>query len=157
MDWGTGMLWSRVLLEVHCLSRLDRASDVLVLHVGGNDLGVTSMRDLISNLKVDFLRLRTTFPGMMIVWSDMVGRTAWCWAWLVNKVDKACVKVNKEVGKFVTRNGGIIIRHRELEGNTWRYIWSDGVHLNAVRIDLWALGLKEEILRALRVWGGMQG
>lgn len=34
-----GMLWSRMVPEVHCFALLDRPPNVLVLHVGGNDLG----------------------------------------------------------------------------------------------------------------------
>lgn len=79
------------------------------------------MRELIRNVKFDFLHLHTAFPEMMIVRFDMVGRTAWRWPWSVKKVDKARVKVNK-VGRFVTRNGGLVVRHRELEVDTWRYM-----------------------------------
>lgn len=94
---------------------------------------------------------------MVIVWSDMVGRTSWRWAWSAKKVDRARVKVNKEVSRFVIRNGSVAIRHRELEVDTRRYVRSDGVHLNEVGTDLWALGLQEGIQRALRVWRCTQG
>lgn len=51
-----------------------------MLHVEGNAMGARLMREIIRDVKFDFLRLRSSFPGMMIVWSDMVGRTAWRWA-----------------------------------------------------------------------------
>lgn len=35
-----GMRWSDVMPEFHYFVRLDRPPDVLVLHIGGNDLGV---------------------------------------------------------------------------------------------------------------------
>lgn len=38
------------------------------------------------------------------------------------------------------RNGGLGIRHMELEVETWRYLRGDGVHLNEVGIDMWVLG-----------------
>lgn len=68
------------------------------------------------------------------------------------KLNKSRIKVNKEVGKFISRNGGIVIRHWELEVDTWMYLRGDGVHLNPVGIDLWALGLEDGIRRALLVW-----
>ena len=143
--------------EVQKFARLDRTPDVLVLHAGGNDMGARSMHQVIRDVKYDFLRLRSLFPDMIIIWSDMVGRTAWRWAWSVEKVNKARVKVNKEVGRFFVRNGGLVVRHRELEVDTWRYLRRDGGHLNEVGIDLWALGLQEGIQRALRVWRCSQG
>lgn len=36
------MMWSRVVLEVEHYARMDRPPDVLVLHAGGNDLGVSN-------------------------------------------------------------------------------------------------------------------
>ncbi|PIO30058.1 hypothetical protein AB205_0079610 [Aquarana catesbeiana] len=152
-----GMQWNRVLGEVHRFSCLDRAPDVLLLHVGGNDMGARSMRDLIRDIKCDFLHLRAAYPSMVLIWSDMVGRLSWRWAWSVKKVDRARIKVNKEVSRFFIKNGGLAIRHRELEVDTWRYLRSDGVHLNEVGTDLWSLGLQEVIQRGLRVWRCSQG
>lgn len=52
-----GTLWNGVLPEFHSFSRLDRAPEVLVLHVGGggggDDLGVNPLRELISEMKFD--------------------------------------------------------------------------------------------------------
>lgn len=149
-----GMLWSRVVPEVHRVSRWDRVPDVLVLHVGGNDLGIRSCRHLIRDVKFDVLRLRMAFPDTVLVWSDIVGRTYWRAARSVDKLNKARIKVNKEVGRFIVRNGGFVVRHRELEVDTWRYLRSDGVHLNAVGIDLWSLGLQDGVQRAVRFWRG---
>lgn len=143
-----GMLWSSVLPEIHKYIRLDRAPDVLVLHVGGNDLGVRSMRHLIRDIKFDVLRIRTDFPRTMVVWSD-VGRMSWRFARSIEKLNKTRIKVNKEMGRFIVRNGGIVVRHRELKVETYWYLRGDGVHLNAVGIDLWCLGLEDGVQWAL--------
>ncbi|PIO13242.1 hypothetical protein AB205_0184180 [Aquarana catesbeiana] len=87
-----GMQWNRVLGEVHRFSRLDRSPDVLLLHVGGNDMGARSMRDLIRDIKCDFLRLRAAYPKMVLVWSDMIRWLSWRWAWSDRKVDRARIK-----------------------------------------------------------------
>ncbi|XP_040279883.1 uncharacterized protein LOC120995003 isoform X2 [Bufo bufo] len=49
-----GMVWGSVLQEVHRQARLDRVPDILVLHVGGNDLGVRPCRELIRDIRFDF-------------------------------------------------------------------------------------------------------
>lgn len=138
--------------EFERYTRLDRPPDVLVIHAGGNDLGVRSTRELVSAVKCDFLALRVAFPGMIIVWSDIVARTSWRMARSVPRINKARIKVNKAIGKFVVNNGGLVVRHTELEVNVGMYLRGDGVHLTAVGIDLWALGLQDGIERALRVW-----
>ena len=151
-----GMLWGRVVPEVHRFARLDRPPDVLLLHVGGNDLGVRAMMDITRDIKFDILRLRMAFPDTIVVWSDIVARTAWRMARSVAGINRARRKINRDVAKFVVRNGGLVVRHMELEEETWRYLRGDGVHLSPVGIDMWVLGLQDGIQRAIRVWRGTQ-
>ncbi|XP_040184663.1 uncharacterized protein LOC120917438 [Rana temporaria] len=151
-----GMLWSRVLPEVNHYSRLDRPPDVLLLHVGGNDLGFRTSYDLHMDIKSDFLSLRSSFPKTVVVWSDIVARTSWKLAISVAKLNKARKKINREMTKFFVRNGGLAIRHGDMEKEPQLFLREDGVHLNSVGIDLWCLGLQEGIERALRVWRAAQ-
>lgn len=113
------MVWSRVVWHY---ARLDQPTDMLVLHVGGNDLGVRPIGELMLAIKADFMTLCLAFPGMLIVWSDMVVRTAWRMTRSVERVNKSSIKVNKVVGRFVSRNGGLVIRHAELEVNVGFFI-----------------------------------
>ena len=149
-----GMGWSRVLSEVQRYARLDRPPDVLLLHVGGNDLGIRPIGDLMTAVKADVLTLRASFPRMLIVWSDIVARTTWRMARSVDRVNKGRIKVNKVLGRFVAKHGGLVVRHRELELNLGLYLLRDGVHLTDVGTDLWVLGVQVGIQRALRVWRG---
>lgn len=75
------------------------------------------------------MQLREKFPGTLLVWSDIVARTTWRWAMSIASINKTRIRVNKVVGKFVVQNGGIVIRHRELEVNVGLYLRKDGVHL----------------------------
>ncbi|XP_044141387.1 uncharacterized protein LOC122931380 [Bufo gargarizans] len=147
-----GMLWSRVLPEFYRFARLDRPPNVLVLHVGGNDLGARPFRELARDIKFDLLRLWAQYPRLVTVWSDMVPRQHWREARSVERLNKARIKVNRAVGRFVARNGGIVVRHRELEPGVGAFWRSDGVHLNGVGIDLWCSDLQDGIELALRVW-----
>lgn len=70
----------------------------------------------------------------------------------VDKINKARVKVNKAVAKFVAHNGGLVVRHCELEGEYGLYLRGDGVHLSAVGIDMWVLGLQDGLQCALWLW-----
>lgn len=131
---------------------MDRHPDILVLYVGGNDLGLCPMRQVIKDIQLDILRLWSSSPDMIIVWSDIVVRMSWQGARSVENSNKARIKVNKEVGRFIARNGGVVVRHAELEIDTWLYLRGDRVHLNGVGIHSWSLGLQEGIQRAVLVW-----
>ncbi|XP_040267777.1 uncharacterized protein LOC120982000 [Bufo bufo] len=147
-----GMLWGRVLPEFHAFVSLDRCPDIVVFHVGGNDLGVRRSRDVIRDIKLDLLRLMEEFPDLLVVWSEVVARSSWRFARSVDRINKARAKLNKEVGRFVRRQGGFVVRHRELEVASPQFLRSDGVHLNEIGIDLWALGLQDGLETAFRVW-----
>ena len=72
-----GMLWSRVVPEVHKFARLDRPPDVLLIHAGGNDLGVRTRLDVARDIMFNFLRIRMSYPETVVRWSDIVGRSLW--------------------------------------------------------------------------------
>ncbi|XP_040279005.1 translation initiation factor IF-2-like isoform X3 [Bufo bufo] len=147
-----GMVWGNVLQEVHRQARLDRVPDILVLHVGGNDLGVRPCRELIRDIRFDFLRLWSLFPSVVTVWSDIVPRKVWREARTVERLNKARIKLNRVIGRFCAKHGAVVVRHPELEAGTGGFWRQDGVHLNAVGIDLWSLDLQGGIETALRVW-----
>ncbi|KAM3924805.1 uncharacterized protein RB166_008161 [Leptodactylus fuscus] len=147
-----GMVWHRFLPEFHKFVRLDRAPDVLLIHLGGNDLGVRPFRELISDIKLDLLRVWALFPGLITIWSDIVPRRTWKGARSVVRLNKARVKVNRAIGRFMARNGAIVVRHTDLESGEGAFWRSDGIHLNAVGIDVWNVGLQTGIETALGLW-----
>ncbi|XP_066445003.1 myristoylated alanine-rich C-kinase substrate-like [Eleutherodactylus coqui] len=69
-----GMAWFRVLQDVQRLVSLDRPPNILVLHVGGNDLGQRPFRDLGRDIRYDMLRMMQMYRGLIVVWSEMVPR-----------------------------------------------------------------------------------
>lgn len=147
-----GMVWSRVLSEFRFYASYDRYPDVLLLHVGGNDMAWRPSRHLIRDIKMDLLCLWTLCPNLIIVWSDIVARRVWREARSVDCINRARAKVNKEVGSFVKRHGGIVVRHKELEKPSEEFLLHDGIHLNEIGTDMWALDLREGLEMALKVW-----
>lgn len=147
-----GLRWSRLLPVVQYYASLDRAPDILVVHAGGNDLGSRSSRELLRDIKLDFLRLWSSYPGLLIVWSDITARRVWRNARSPQGLNRARAKLNKAVGKFVARNGGFAVRHRELEEVDVALLEDDGVHPTGIGYDIWALGLRGGVERALEVW-----
>lgn len=130
----------------------DRAPDVLLIHAGGNDLGARTTRELLRDVKLDCLRLWASHPGIILVWSDIVPRLKWRHARSLAGINRARVKLNRSIGQFIARNGGLVIRHRELEEVDPALMHTDGVHLNPIGIDMWTMGIKDGIERALRLW-----
>lgn len=69
-----GMLWLWVIPEIYQYAMLNSPRDMLLLHAQGNDLGLRASREI--DIKLDFLRLKSSFPRTLLVWLDMVARTS---------------------------------------------------------------------------------
>lgn len=127
------MLWSRMLPEIYHFAALDHYPNILVLHAGGNDMAVRASRDIIRDIKIYLLHLWSACPTMIVVvWSDIVARKVWRQARSVDRVNKARVKINKEVGCFVKKNGGVVVQHRDFEESPGEFLWGDGIHSHAI-------------------------
>lgn len=59
------------------------------------------------------------------------------------------MKVNREVGKFAVRSGGLALRHVELEEKEISVYRRDGVHLNKIGLDIFNMVWK----KPGAVWG----
>lgn len=147
-----GLKWGRLLSHIQFYASLDRPPDILVLHAGGNDLGCKTTRELLRDIKLDCLRLWDAYPGIILVWSDIVARRVYRHARSPRGINKARAKLNRAVGKFIARNGGIVVRHKDLEEVDEDLMWEDGIHLNHIGYDIWMLALQGGIERALGVW-----
>lgn len=62
--------------------------------------GVRPVRELITDIKADFLQLKADFPGTLRLWSDIFARTVWRRARLVTSIQKTRICINKMVGRL---------------------------------------------------------
>ncbi|OCT91585.1 hypothetical protein XELAEV_18014644mg [Xenopus laevis] len=116
-------------------------------------MGLRSQRDLVFQMKQVIEKIRSLFPDLVLVWSEMV-RVVWRYARNGEKMDKSRGKVNKLMASFVRKCGGIVVRHQDLEDKRPDYYIEDGVHLSGLGLDFFTLAIVEGIERALGLLGG---
>ena len=77
MEWRglRGMLWSQLCRVVAAFDQF--APDVLVRHLGGNDLARHCGKALVLDVLCDLSWLKATYLAMQIVWSMVVPGLAW--------------------------------------------------------------------------------
>lgn len=46
--------------------------DVIIIHLGDNDLEAHKTLDLISQIKIDFLNLHSIFPASVLIFSEII-------------------------------------------------------------------------------------
>ncbi|XP_041443973.1 uncharacterized protein LOC121402113 [Xenopus laevis] len=150
-----GLCWEEVVPMIIQEARRVGPPNIILVHAGGNDLARCPMKQLTKNIKRDFVRLWSIFPGVCLLWSEILPRKKWRGARSHGAVDSARIKINKAVSKFVQGQGGVAIRHREFD-NPSEYCCADGVHLNELGMDLFNFNLWDSLGFAWRVWRGMQ-
>uniref|UniRef100_A0A8C8SKU3 Tumor susceptibility 101 n=1 Tax=Pelusios castaneus TaxID=367368 RepID=A0A8C8SKU3_9SAUR len=137
----SGMMWDQLISTVFHARRRLPDPDVLVIHLGGNDLGTTKLLDIIIRIKRDLGFIKQTFKNVILVWSNIVPRKAWNQEESYKFMDKNRKKVNKEIGKFMKFIGGYVISHDSLVPESPGLFHLDGVLLSQSGTDVFNLDL----------------
>ncbi|OCT55780.1 hypothetical protein XELAEV_18004040mg [Xenopus laevis] len=152
-----GLRWSGVWPALVRLAKVEQRPDILVIHVGGNDLGLVAQRDLVIMMKQDVDRIRSLFPGIILVWSEITPRLVWRFARDIQAIERSRGKVNKLLSIFIRKSGGIVVRHRGLEDKMKGCFSTDGVHLSDIGMALFTVAIAEGIERALEFCLAVRG
>lgn len=83
------------------------------------------------------------------MWSEIVPRGIWKGARNPASIERARRLLNMRVSRHVRLNGGVVIRHRQLEGDNKELMSDDGIHLNEIGLDILLSGFQDAIERAL--------
>lgn len=72
-----GMKWHQLYFQLSQLCQVWPLPSILLVHLGGNDLGNTRTLDLLSSIKRDLSCFHLTSPDTIIVFSEIVPRLSW--------------------------------------------------------------------------------
>lgn len=101
-------------------------------------------------------RFKSFFQDLILVWSEIIPRVVWSGARNHAAIERARRLINSRVSRWVRSAGGVVVRHRQLEGDNRQLISDDNVHPNDIGLDIFLSGLQDGIERAvfLLVGGG---
>ncbi|XP_078540014.1 uncharacterized protein LOC144824945 [Lissotriton helveticus] len=144
-----GMLWRELIpcLNNNMVGGL--CPDILVIHLGENDLCATKGVVLLRAIKKDLGLIKELWAGCHVFWTELIPRRIWRGAVNPKAVDRARKKVNSEVSRCCRGLGFSRISHREIKFETVEFFRDDGVHLSGVGMDLYLLELREVLARSL--------
>ncbi|XP_060111014.1 uncharacterized protein LOC132583378 [Heteronotia binoei] len=100
-----GLQWPG-LLPLLFKGRAGPPPQVLMVHLGGNDLGLLKGKALVWQARDDFQCIRERWPETIIVWSAMLPRQVWRYALDPAAIERARYKANKEIKKLLERGLG---------------------------------------------------
>ncbi|KAM4808264.1 adhesion G-protein coupled receptor V1 [Rhinophrynus dorsalis] len=144
-----GLRWSQFLPLISRLVSMEgSAPHVLAVHLGGNDLGAVPVWQLGETIKGDLESLLLGFPGLRVVWSEIIPRRFWARAHDPTALDKGRIRLNRRVSRFVVSRGGFAVRHRVFEDRELSLFREDEVHPNDLGWDFFNLELSGALEQA---------
>ncbi|XP_029525533.1 uncharacterized protein si:dkeyp-121d4.3 isoform X2 [Oncorhynchus nerka] len=139
-----GMTWAQLLPQLDQLKIKWPKPDVVILHLGGNDLGTQSPEALMSSVKKDLTSVRSIFPQCRLVWSYILPRMSWRQTEDSEAVDNFRAAINRRVHAIIAELGGTALTHENItccsDAGLYR---PDGVHLSGKGIDTFNLNLQD--------------
>ncbi|XP_062994184.1 uncharacterized protein LOC134406607 [Elgaria multicarinata webbii] len=146
-----GMRWERLLPTL--FQAAASPPQVLIIHLGGNDLGLLKGKALILQAIADFKIIRQRWPGVVIIWSCILPRFAWR-SGEIKPMERACRRVNGEIFRDLIKHGDVSIMHPAITLARRELYRQDGVHLSDIGNDLFLYDLQRGLQGVLGRWGG---
>ncbi|XP_053556398.1 uncharacterized protein LOC128647672 isoform X2 [Bombina bombina] len=89
-------------------------TDIVVLHLGGNDLEALPTLELISIMGADIRWLHAWLPGLKVGWSCVIPRLHWRHVESHKAAFGVRKKLNRDIGKVVSELGAFVVRHSNI-------------------------------------------
>lgn len=109
-----GMSWFDLRPTLNSLYSSWPPPNIIIFHLGNNDLGNSTTLDLLSQIKVDLFQLHLILPNMILFFSEIMPRLAWLLSTELLFLEKIKKKVNRAVTKFMPSVGGRSFRHVDM-------------------------------------------
>ncbi|KAJ1118528.1 hypothetical protein NDU88_006719 [Pleurodeles waltl] len=104
--------------------------DLLVLHLGENDVVALSGIGLLKVMKLDLCRIKERWSGTHMVWTSLVPRRVWRGAHSFRGIEKQRRKINREMRSFCKAQGILVLTHDNIVVSDVELFRQDGGHLS---------------------------
>ncbi|XP_054828286.1 uncharacterized protein LOC129324873 [Eublepharis macularius] len=148
-----GLRWPG-LLPLLFRGRLQPPPHIVVIHLGGNDLGMVQGKALSVQVAVDLAYINDRWPGVLVIWSEMLQRRVWREALNPKAIERARRKTNHDIRKALGQGLGIYLPHPRIRAEFANLYRGDGVHMSPEGNELFLDDLRQGLRVALgHLWG----
>ena len=102
---------------------------MIIIHAGGNDMGIDSLRRFRFNIKYAVTNLSQMLPSTLLVWSQILPRRYWRYMLSLEAGESNRIRINNFASTKVINMGGAYIKYPELKNCSSDLYKPDGVHL----------------------------
>lgn len=122
---------------------------VLIIHCGGNSIGLVSLKKLQSQMKSLMGSLHQKMSNTLLVWSNILPRKYWLHMISSIAAEQARIRINSSLGSFVCKKlNGALIRHPDIDINQPK-LFQDYVHLSKLGNFLFTNTIKTALVKFL--------
>lgn len=139
----SSMQWCELLTELSRDRSMLESPDILIIHLGGSDLGHASLSKLLNSVHSVIPVLLERYPNTTFAWSMMIPRSKW----MMTPMEKTRKRFNRVIFDLVWKAGFKVIRHKEIENKFNARKQSPG-HTNE-DLDLFNVNLMDFIRQTL--------
>ncbi|XP_078504431.1 uncharacterized protein LOC144762992 [Lissotriton helveticus] len=139
MRWGDLLPWlTKKVSQLGC-------PDMLVIHLGENDLVKLSGVSLLHLMQRDLEAMRSNLAGACIVWTEFVPRRIWRGALKPAAIERARRKLNRAMRLFCDAHGIKVLAHVGLRLEEPLLFRDDGVHLSHMGNAYYLMEMRDTI------------
>ena len=91
---------------------------------------------LLYHMKFTIAVLSNMLPGTSLVWSSIIPRIKWRSSSNIRAMELTRKRINRGVRSYLTKIGGYVIKHPDLEDKHPSLFLRDGVHLSFIANDI---------------------
>ncbi|KAH3739243.1 hypothetical protein DPMN_045892 [Dreissena polymorpha] len=143
-----GMSWAQFRHAVESNVLLNKAPDILFIHLGGNDLANTSVINLKNTIKRELNYIRAALPDSVLAWINILPRLTWNGAGVSDQVIDT---KRKRINRWCRLRAKKFTKHEivsvPIDSATPGFFRSDGVHLSDVGLELYLDCIRDVILK----------
>ncbi|XP_046723056.1 uncharacterized protein si:dkeyp-121d4.3 isoform X2 [Silurus meridionalis] len=143
-----GMTWQQLLPQLLQLKDNWPNPDMILIHLGGNDIGKMTPETFVLAVKKDMISLKSIFPQCRLVWSDILPRKSWRHSDDSTNVNNMRQAINKTIHAIMLELGGVSLTHDNIMSTQDPGLYRpDGVHLSGKGIDTFNLNMQDLLER----------
>ena len=125
-----GHVMGRIGPKNYTAASVQTTTKILVIHCGGNSIGIIPLFHLRRQMKEAILNLHHMLPDTKLVWSQILPRLSWRYSNNCKAMNMSAVRLNNFAAWLCLKLGGSYIKYPEISWDATGMFAKDGVHLS---------------------------
>ena len=131
-----GMKISALVPLVQAMVNCFGLPHALVIHCGGNDIGMGSIREVLKHLIYATFIVSKMLPNSLLIYSQILPRTKWRYNSNLKAMERARKRINRGIRTYYYKSNAKVITHADLQDGHNALFADDGVHLSFLGNDI---------------------